>query len=38
MERQWSRALLVSLIMILSSLAGCLDAEENTPEPVTFPR
>ena len=37
MERQWSRALLVSLIMILSSLAGCLDAEENTPEPVTIP-
>ncbi|MBT5614197.1 MAG: hypothetical protein HOJ64_04920, partial [Euryarchaeota archaeon] len=36
MERQWIRALLVSLIMILSSLAGCLDAEDNTPEPVTI--
>ena len=30
MNTQWNRALMVSLIMIISSMAGCLDAEDNT--------
>ena len=35
MERQWNRALIVTLIMILSSMAGCLDnTDDSTDEPV----
>ena len=35
MERQWNRALIVTLIMILSSMAGCLDnTDDITDEPV----
>ncbi|MFL2963100.1 MAG: metal ABC transporter substrate-binding protein, partial [Candidatus Thalassarchaeaceae archaeon] len=34
MERQWNRALIVSLIMILSSMAGCLDADDDIAEPL----
>ena len=35
MERQWNRALIVTLIMILSTMAGCLDnTDDITDEPV----
>ena len=34
MNTQWNRALMVSLIMIISSMAGCLDAEEDAPLPA----
>jgi zinc/manganese transport system substrate-binding protein len=35
MERQWSRALIVTLIMVLSSMAGCLDDNnESIDEPL----
>ncbi|MAV59862.1 MAG: hypothetical protein CMA13_01020, partial [Euryarchaeota archaeon] len=34
MNTQWNRALMVSLIMIISSMAGCLDAEEDVPLPA----
>ena len=35
MERQWNRALILTLIMILSTMAGCLDnTDDITDEPV----
>ena len=34
MERKWNRALMLTLIMVLSSLAGCLDDDNSVDEPL----